>query len=307
MRHLAVPLVILGFACSSSETGDGAPTTSSSAQRQPPRAVAQVPLPARPAADPNPLGLPARKLELAVGARVFAVPEAMLRGAKEGSSFQLRATTVTGKDGDNLVLDGREGPDYSIHPAYVVPIQSVPRPRLNAPVAAEFAGVLRHGVVRKYVKDKIVVRFTDTNDKGERTLESAQLMPLSDGFRAANYAVRKSPGIKASEPGADYEHLLLVSPIGGAEQKDATEWLALGYGGAVRRVQTSELLAVPVSYEPKEGARVWVEHLGRMREGAVRDVDKPGLMTVRFERAGRPVQVGWGLVMPPANAGPGRR
>lgn len=306
MRYLTIPLLLLTVACSSSETGDGAPTMSSSA-RPPPRAVAPVPLPARAAADPNPLGLPARKLELAVGARVFAVPEAMLRGAKEGSSFQLRATTVTGKDGDNLVLDGRDGPDYTIHPAYVVPLASIPRPRLNAPVAAEFAGVLRHGVVKKYVKDKIVVRFTDTNDKGERTLESAALMPLSDGFRPANYAVRKNPSIKPSEPGADYEHLLLVSPIGGADQKDATEWLALGYGGAVQRVQTSELLAVPVSYEPKEGARVWVEHLGRMREGAVRDVDKPGVMTVRFERAGRPVQVGWGQVMPPANAGPGRR
>jgi hypothetical protein len=306
MRTLLLILALPLFACSSSETGDGAPTTSSSA-KPPPRAVAQVPLPARPAADPNPLALPARKLELAVGARVFAVPEAMLRGAKEGSSFQLRATTVAGKDGDNLVLDGREGPDYSIHPAYVIPIQSIARPRLNAPVAAEFAGVLRHGVVRKYVKDKIVVRFTDTNDKGERTLESAQLMPLSDGFRAANYAVRKNPNIKPSEPGADYEHLLLVSAIGAADQKDATEWLALGYGGAAMRVQASELLAVPVSYEPKEGARVWVEHLGRMREGAVRDVDKPGLMTIRFERAGRPVQAGWGQVMPPANAGPGRR
>jgi len=225
----------------------------------------------------------------------------MLRGAKTGSSFQLRATTVTGKDGDNLLVDGRDGPNYAIHPSYLLPLQSIPRPRLNAPVAAEWAGVLRHGVVRKYVKDKIVVRFTDTNDKGERTLDSAQIMPVTDGFHAGNFAVRRDTSAKPTEPGSDYEHLLLVSALGATDQKDANEWLALGYGGAAVRVLTSELLPVPVSYEPKEGARVWVEHLGRMREALVRDVDRPGLMTVRFERAGRPLQVGWGQVMPPAS------
>ena len=42
-----------------------------------------------------------------------------------------------------------------------------------------------------------------------------------------------------------------------------------------------------------------VAHLGRMRPGVVKEVDPPGLATVRFERIGRPVQVGWGSLMAP--------
>ncbi len=294
----ALLLSLALLACESPET-EARPSASASAGRVPPptRAAAQVVAPARPSANPNPLGLPPRKLDLPSGTLVFAVPEAMLRGAKEGSSFVLQATTVASKDGsDNLIVDGRDGPPYAIHPAYVVPVQSSGRPRLNQPVLAEFAGVLKHGVVRKYVKDKVVVRFTDTVDRGERQLDPSRLVPMVDGFRPGNFAVVR-PALASAEA-ADFEHVLLVSPLGG-EAKDASEWLALGALGVAKRVPTSQLSAVPVSYEPKENAKVWVEHLGRMREAVVKDVDRPGLMTVRFARAGRPVQVGWGQVMPP--------
>lgn len=267
-----------------------------------PQKLAAAPAP-RPAANPNPLALPARKLELAVGARVFAVPEAMLRAAKLGSSFQLRATTIKAVDGENFVVDGRDGPDYAVHAAYIVPVVSVARPNLRAPVVAEFAGVLRHAVVKKYVKDKIVVRFTDTLDRGERALEPAQLMPQKDGFRAGNYALlRDQPGARAP---AEFRHVLLVSPIGG-EGLDASEWLAIGYGGASMVAKTADLVAVPVSYEPKDGATVWIEQLGRMREGVVKEQDKPGVLTVKLERAGGAVTTGWGSVMAPVGPPRGR-
>jgi hypothetical protein len=238
-------------------------------------------------ADPNPLKLPARKLDLAAGSRVFTVPEVMLRGAKLGSAFSLRAATITGRDGDDFIVDGRDGPPYRVHAAYVIPLVPLTRPKLEAPVVAEWAGALRHGVIRRLVKDKIVVRFTDAGDKSERTLSAEQMMLQKDGFHSGNYAVRRS--------GADYVHLLLVSPLG----ESSGDWLAIGYGGATQVVAERDLLAVPVSYLPKVGTSVWAEHLGKMRDAKVTAVDRPGLCDVRFDRAGKSVVVGWGLVMPP--------
>lgn len=237
--------------------------------------------------DPNPLALPTRSLELAVGARVFAPTATTLRGARLGSTLALRATTIQGRSGDALILDGRDGPPYEVHAAYVIPITGAPRPRLQAPVIAEWAGALRHGVVRRYVKDRIAVRFTDTVDRGERLVAPTQLVLQTDGFRPGNYAIARGA--------EEWEHVLLISPI----EEEPRRWLCTGYGGAARVVPEAELRAVPVVYSPKVGALVWVEHLGRMRPGVVKEVDPPGWATVRFERVGRPVQVGWGSIMAP--------
>jgi hypothetical protein len=243
-------------------------------------------------AEPNPLNLPPRKLELAAGDHVFTVPEPMLRGAKLGTSFAFRAATVTGRDGEDVLVDGRDGPPYRVHPAYVIPITPVTRPKLESPVLAEWGGALRHGVVRKYVKDKIVVRLLDTNDTSDRPLAPEQLSLQTDGFHPGNYAVVRAPG----PPGTmDYDHVMLVSPIA-----DAGEWLAIGFGGATRRVAEKDMLIVPLTFTPKEGSPVWAEHLGKMREGTVTEVDRPGLVTVKFKRVGRPVTVGWGSLLPPA-------
>jgi len=90
---------------------------------------------------------------------------------------------------------------------------------------------------------------------------------------------------------------MLVSPVGEGE------WLAVGMLGATSRVAEKDMLVVPLTFTPKEGATVWAEHLGLMREARVTEVDRPGLVTVRFARVGRPVTVGWGQLMPPAKLG----
>ncbi len=237
--------------------------------------------------DPNPLALPSRTIEVVPGQKVFTVPAPMLRGAKVGSSLAMRVAAVVGKDGDNILIEGRDGPAYKVHAAYVIPIPDGFKPRPNQPVLAEWAGALRHGIYRKMVKDSFVIRFTDTEDKSDRYLKNAAIIAQTDGFRVGNYA--------AFHEGADYKQVLLVSPLAGEPKR----WLALGFGGAATVVDESALLAVPVSYEPKEGAAVWAVWLGVFRPGIVKTTDSPGLFTIRFERAGPPVLVGWGALMPP--------
>jgi hypothetical protein len=283
----------LAAAACSSDRGE-APAESASA---PPPATAAplkvVPQPKRtPDYEPNPLGLPPHPIDLVPGQKVFAVPAAMLRGAKIGSSFALRVAGVVGHDGDNVLVDGREGPAYKVHTAYVIPVPDTFKPKPNQPVVAEWAGTLRHGVFRKMAKDSFVVRFTDTEDKSDRTLKNAAIFAQSDGFHAGSYA--------AFHDGADYRQVLLVSDIAGEPKR----WLALGYAGAAAIVDESALLAVPVSYEPKVDAPVWAVWLGTFRPGAVKAVDSPGILSVRFERAGPPVTLGWGAVMPPVGGPP---
>ena len=278
---------------------DAAAPSASASTRETPLKVAPV-VTRRAEADPNPLKLPARRLELEPGDRVFTVPEPMLRGAQMGSSFAFRAATVTGRDGEDFLIDGRDGPVYRVHPAYVIPLAGVSRPKLESPVLAEWGGAMRHGVVRKYVKDKIVVRFLDTADSSDRPLAPEQLALQKDGFHPGNYAVVKTAGAKVpagTAAGVAYNHVMLVSPVGEGE------WLAVGMLGATSRVAEKDMLVVPLTFTPKEGATVWAEHLGLMREARVTEVDRPGLVTVRFARVGRPVTVGWGQLMPPAKLG----
>lgn len=290
---LLIPVSVIA-GCSSPDGAQGSASASANAAKQNGTARPLLPpIPPRSVADPNPLKLASRRLEVAEGARVFAVPEMMLRDAHIGSTMQLVASTVGGREGENLVLDGKDGPDYSVHPAYLIPLVPLARIRPNQPVIAEWAGALRHGVAKRYAKDKVVVRFTDTTDRGERSIGRDRIMAQSEGLSPGNYAAQRVEG--------ELEHVLLVSPIN-AEPKLATEWFILGYGGAARVVKTDQLVAIPISLEPKVGANVLAAHLGKMRQGVVKAIDRPGVMTVRFERAGRPIETGWGLVMP---AGPG--
>ncbi len=297
--------VFLALALACGEEPDERPGGSTRVESSAP-APRPKPVLATPAVEPNPLGLPFKRLEVPEGTPIYAPPLAMLRGARLGTAMQLRATTVAGKDGDLLLVDGGEDPDFLLHPGYVVVHTPGSRtPRLNQPVLTSFGGLLRHGVVKSFIRSKVVVRFTDVLSQPERQLDAAVLMAQADGLAPGNYAALKIQD--------GYEHVLLVSRIEGAPsapngpvpsktaapKSENDRWLVIGYGGATAIVAAAELALIPVTYEPKVGAAVWAEHLGRMRRGVVAEVDKPSVFAVRFERAGSPVNVGWGGLMPP--------
>lgn len=295
----AAALGALAYGCGGGEgAAPGAPPEPAETAAAPAavsaRGAAPVPQLPRPvAADPNPLGLPARDLDLAAGARVFAVPEPMLRGARLGSTLVLAPAKVVGRDVDALLVETREGDPYKIHPGYVVPLpKGGRRPGVGDPVLVEHAGVLKHGVFRARKKGRAVVRMFDAADTADRAIDEAAVTRAEDGFKPGNYAAARIEG--------ELRHVLLVSPIEAAEgQGGPRRWLTLAHAGAATIVDEPAMVAIPVRWEPKEGAAVLVESLGRMRPGTVQAIDRPGLYTVKLERAGRPPTVGWGFLMPP--------
>ena len=66
----------------------------------------------------------------------------------------------------------------------------------------------------------------------------------------------------------------------------------------------ADLRPIPVKWSPKVGSLVWAEHAGKMRRATVQSADEPGIYTVKYERAGRPRSVGWGLLMAPLATAP---
>jgi len=64
-------------------------------------------------------------------------------------------------------------------------------------------------------------------------------------------------------------------------------------------VAEADLKPTPIRYKGKIGSVVWAEWSGKLRRATVQGMDEPGLFTVKYERAGRPAVVGWGLVMAP--------
>lgn len=293
---VAVAGLLVGCGGGEDAASGGPPSPVGSAAAPPagsPRGATPVPQLPRPvAADPNPLRLPPRDLDVAVGARVFAVPEPMLRGAKLGSTLVLSAARVVGRDGDAMLVETREGQPYRLHPAYVVAFAATGKKAgVGDPVVVEHAGVLKHGVLRSRKKGKAIVRLFDAADTADRAIDEALVTRAEDGFRPGNFAAARADG--------ELRHVLLVSPIEAAEgQGGARRWLALGHAGAATLVDEPSLVAIPVRWDPKEQAPVLVESLGRMRPGTIQAIDRPGLYTVKLERAGRPATVGWGFLMP---------
>ena len=86
---------------------------------------------------------------------------------------------------------------------------------------------------------------------------------------------------------------------GGFGEGDARRFLVLGFGGAAMIVAEADLTPIPVKFAAKVGKPVWAESGGKMRRATVQAADDQGLLTVKFERAGRPSTVGWGMVMAP--------
>jgi hypothetical protein len=238
----------------------------------------------------NPLGLPASKIKLDPGRRVFTFSERMLAGAVPGSTLVLYAATVVGFEGEDLIVEGRGGPSYKVHPGYVIPVPDAAKVRLRDPVLTEWNGVMKHAVVTRFVKDRIAVRYTDMEARTpEALLKDARFVRQTDGLAPGNYAALKDGDV--------WRHVLLVSRAGSG---GAARWFALGYGGAATLADEAALRPIPVSpTKIKAGDAIWAEWVGTLRRATVQSVEDTGLFTVKFERAGRPARIGWGLVTPP--------
>jgi hypothetical protein len=254
----------------------------------PPRQVALPPPPST-LSDPNPLRLPPRKIKLDPGRRVFTFVDRMLADAKIGSTLILYAGTVAGFDGDDLIIEGKTGPNYKVHAGYVIPVPDEPGVRVGDAVLTEWNAAMKHAVVTKIAKGVVTVRYTDMDAKApEGHLKAARFVRQVEGLNPGNYA--------ALRDGTDWKHVLLVSP---ANDGDRHRWFALGFGGAAIIADEVDLRPVPVKFTTRSGAEIWAEWVGTMRKATVEAIDDPGLLTVKYERAGRPAVVGWGLVMKP--------
>lgn len=240
--------------------------------------------------DPNPLRLPPRRIKLDPGRRVFTFSDRMLAGAKVGSTLILYAATVAAFDGDDLIIEGKAGPSYKVHAGYVIPVPDDPRVRPGDAVITEWNGAMKHALVTKLVKDRVGVRYTDMDTRAlEGLLKSgSRFVRQTDGLVPGNYA--------AMQDGEEWRHVLLVSPAVDGEKK---RWFVLGFGGAAIVADEAALRPIPVKWNPRVGASVWAEWTGSMRKATVLSAAEAGLFTVKFERAGRPATVGWGLFMKP--------
>jgi hypothetical protein len=242
---------------------------------------------AAPAPTSNPFGLLVAPPSPSVGDRVFAPTAPMMRRKAIGASMAMRSTTVVATGADSVVVDGRGAPDYAVHPGYLIPIaptRTASKP--NQPVIVDWAGVLRSGVVRRQVKDRVVVRFTD-GDFSERNVPREQLMPRVEGLRPGNYAILDEGDLRT--------HWLLVARL---PEADFARWFVVGWAGETRIVEERLLAPMPPRFEPDVDDPVWAEEHGRMRPAVVKSADPPGRYLVQFARAGRPTASGWGHLMP---------
>ena len=306
-------LSLLALACSALACGRGSSSgataqASASALRpaissRPPASPA-APIGAAAAAvtNPNPLRLPSMRLALGAGRRVFTVPEQVLAAARPGSTLVLKAATVTGIEGDDLIIEGGAGLTYKVHAGYAITVPDEPHVRLGDPVITEHGGAMRHAVVTRFIRDRVGVRFTDLDGRSHEALllggsgkptpagpsKAARMIKQSEGLAPGNYAARRV--------GDEWHHVLLVSSFG---EGDARRWLALGFGGAAMIVGAAELAPIPIKLKAKQGHVVWAESSGKMRRATVQNADDQGLFSVKFDRAGRASIVGWGLVMMP--------
>ena len=310
---LAALAALAALAGCGSHGSPGGAAGSASASASPPSRPSGAPdAPAVPASpqspgttalsDPNPLHLPPARATLEVGRRVFTVSEQMLATARPGSTMVLYGASVAGIEGDDLIIEGKSGPSYKVHPGYVIAVPDEPHIKPGDPVLTEHGGVMRHAVVTKFVRDRVGVRFTDAATRSQEALllggsgkpiagapsKAARFLKQTEGLVPGNYA--------ALQQGGEWLHVLLVSASGEGE---ARRWLALGFGGAALVVDEHSLRSIPVRFITKNGSVVWAESAGKMRRATVQSAEEQGLFAVKFERAGRPATVGWGLLMAP--------
>ncbi|MEZ4302105.1 MAG: hypothetical protein R3B70_44660 [Polyangiaceae bacterium] len=289
---MLAPLLPACGSSSDSHAEGAAPTAPVLSSIPPPIAPAPAPI-----VDPNPFKLPPFTLALDPGKRVFVAPERMLATAKLGSTLLLQAATVMGFDGDLLVIETATGTPYKVHPGYAIAVPDVARVRPGDAVFTEHHGSLRHGVVKRFVKDRVTVRFVDGDTRtSELPIKTTRFVRQNNGLAPGNFAAFGDAEV--------LRHVMLVSSFEDAGEK---KWLALGDAGAAMIVAERALEPIPVKYQPRAGTAVLAEHNGVLRKGLIVTASEPGIFTVKYERAGRPVTLGWGFVMPLAAEKPKRR
>jgi hypothetical protein len=247
-----------------------------------------LPPEAQPVVNPFDLPAPTDQPEPEKGQRVFAVPQRMLASAKLGSAMKLASATARGREGQNYLVRIGFGAPYQIHPAYVV----VPRPgrfRRGTYVIASYSGELKHGVVTHLVRDRVAVRYTDLGRKtSEQKLDPKRIGVLPSGLAPGGYAAHLTEH--------EYRHVLLVSSSMAAGKR---RWLVIGHTGETALVSEDKLQPLPVPrFKPKVGATVLAAWRGTLVRTQVKSLDRPALLTVTRPRAGWPLVVGPGMVMP---------
>jgi hypothetical protein len=238
---------------------------------------------------PNPLGLPSRQVKLDAGRRVFTFSESMLSRARLGSTLVLYAATVAGLDGEDLVIEGQAGgASYKVGGGYVIAVPDGMKPKANDVVLTEWNGVMKHALVKRYVKDRVAVKFTDVDGRAPETLlKGVRWIVQTEGLVPGNYAAYKQEN--------ELRHVLLVSRSDEPEPR----WFCLGFGGSAMVVKESDLVPIPIKWKGKVGASVLAEWAGTMRKAVLQAENEPGIFTVKFERAGKPETVGYGMIMNP--------
>lgn len=238
---------------------------------------------------PNPLGLPSRHVTLDAGRRVFTFSESMLSRARLGSTLVLYGATVAGLDGDDLVIEGQAGgASYKVGGAYVIVVPDGMKPKANDVVLTEWNGVMKHALVKRYVKDRVAVKFTDVDGRAPETfLKGVRWIVQSEGLMPGNYAAYKQDG--------EFRHVLLVSRT----EEPEPRWFCLGFGGSAMVVNASDLVPIPIKWKGKPGSTVLAEWAGTMRKAVLQTENEPGIFTVKFERAGKAETVGYGMIMNP--------
>jgi hypothetical protein len=234
------------------------------------------------------------QVELGTKKRVFTFSDRMLAAAHLGSTLVLYAATVVAREGDDVVIEGTSGPNYKVHAGYLIAVPDEVKLRPRDPVLAEWNGAMKHAVVTKVNKTSNTVRFTDVDGGApETTLKTARVVRQVDGLHPGNYA--------AMRDGADHKLVLLVSSW---KEGGTRRWLGLGYAGAATLIDEAALRPMPTSLGAvKPGAEVMADWAGTLRRGTVTAADADaGLVTVKFERAGRPAVLGWGRVTLPFDA-----
>ncbi|HHH31363.1 MAG TPA: hypothetical protein ENK57_23865 [Polyangiaceae bacterium] len=247
-------------------------------------------LPAPRTFDPNPLGLPpVAPVPMKKGQRVFAAPPRMVRAAKLGTSFMLAMATFLAMEGNDYVVRVGFGEPYQVHPGYVV----VPRPgrfRRGAIVIAGYRDQLHHGVVTGLRRDRVMVQYTDLGFRlGDQRLAHDRIGVLSGGLEPGAYAAYRAD--------QEYRHVQLVSS--GRHPDGKTVWLAIEHEGQIRLIDEAQLVSLPrPRFNPRPGSTVLAAWRGAMVRATVRELERPGLYTVKRPRAGAPLLVGPDMIMP---------